>query len=193
METAAPHVPLALLLADDDEAIRTLTRVRARADVAGLEVLEAEDGAEAIQLGLQRRPRLALLDVHMPRLGGIEAAITLRELQPQMRVALQTADPRTHRERAQEHRLLLFDKLDLERAIDWLAQQARALREPPPPPSRPAPRLALECSVCGYGAVRFVPPDRCPMCQGERTWIHAAVAPAGRGARTARRRVTTRR
>jgi len=32
-------------------------------------------------------------------------------------------------------------------------------------------KLSLECSECGYGAVCAVPPERCPMCQGEGTWI----------------------
>lgn len=34
-----------------------------------------------------------------------------------------------------------------------------------------SPKLSLECSECGYGAVCAVPPERCPMCQGEGTWI----------------------
>jgi rubrerythrin len=34
------------------------------------------------------------------------------------------------------------------------------------------PRVALACSVCGYGIALASPPDRCPMCQQEDTWIH---------------------
>jgi CheY-like chemotaxis protein len=73
---------------------------RVRSTVTALAVLEAKDGAEAIQLGLQQRPQIALIDVNMPRVGGIEAAITLRDLQPQMCLALQTGEPAAHRERA---------------------------------------------------------------------------------------------
>jgi CheY-like chemotaxis protein len=169
MSTAAlpgrePRVTL--LLADDDPGLRTLLAARAGLAVASLAVLEAEDGAEAVQLGLQKRPGLALLDVQMPRLGGIEAAITLRELQPHMRIALCTAQPDEYRDRALELGLPLFDKLDLERAMHWLELQARELRHGPG--SR---MLSLHCSVCGYGAVRPAPPDRCPMCQGEGTWL----------------------
>ena len=84
-----------LLLADDHPPIRSLLAAFVRDTVDGIEVLVAMDGAEAVQLGLQQRPQIALLDVNMPRLGGIEVAITLRELRPQMRVALHTRPTRT--------------------------------------------------------------------------------------------------
>jgi rubrerythrin len=31
---------------------------------------------------------------------------------------------------------------------------------------------SFRCSVCGYGIACSTPLDRCPMCQGEDTWIH---------------------
>jgi CheY-like chemotaxis protein len=154
-----------LLLADDHPPIRSLLAAFVRDTVDGIEVLEATDGAEAVQLGLQQRPQIALLDVNMPRLGGIEVAITLRELRPQMRVALHTADPHLHRDRARAHRVPLFDKLELDRALSWLAVQARALGD-----AGVATRT-LECSSCGYGIACSRPPDRCPMCQGQYGWI----------------------
>jgi tellurite resistance protein TerC len=33
---------------------------------------------------------------------------------------------------------------------------------------------SFECSACGYGVARSIPPERCPMCQQEGTWIHTA-------------------
>jgi CheY-like chemotaxis protein len=153
-----------LLLADDDPNLRALLATRAELAVDGLTVVEAEDGAEAVRLGLRQRPDLALLDVRMPRLGGIEAAVTLRELQPELRIALCTGEADAHRARARELRLPLFDKLDLDRAMRWLEVQARAVRQPPRAPS-------LHCSACGYGVARSTPPARCPMCQRGRTWI----------------------
>ena len=168
-----------LLLADDDAPMRSLLASCAREAVEAITVLEAKDGAEAIQIGLQQRPQLALLDINMPRLGGIEVAITLRELQPSMRLALQTADPHNHRDRARAYRLPLFDKLELDRALSWLDVQARSICATGRP--RPAPRLAqkgsLECSACGYGICCSTPPERCPMCQAEDGWIHAPWRP----------------
>lgn len=131
MNSPAALCPPQLLLADDDERLRSLLAARARHAVDALLVLEADDGAEAIQIGLQRAPQFALLDVNMPRLGGVEAAITLRELQPQMRIALHSADPLAHRERAREWQLPLFDKLELDRICGWLEVQAQSLVELP--------------------------------------------------------------
>lgn len=115
-----------LLIADDDALMRSLLVASAHDTVEGVEVLEAADGAEAVQLGLQQRPQIALLDVHMPRLGGIEAAVTLRDLLPGLRIALQTSDPAAYRDRARAGRLQLFDKLELDATLAWLARQAAA-------------------------------------------------------------------
>jgi CheY-like chemotaxis protein len=164
---------LQLLLADDDAQMRSLVAAQARDLVDALVVLEAADGAEAIQIGLQRTPQLALLDVNMPQLGGIEVAMTLRQLRPQMRLALHTADSLTHRERAHECRLPLFDKLELDRVYGWLELQAHTFAEP----SALRQKRTLECSGCGYGIARALPPERCPMCQREDTWIHSPRRP----------------
>jgi len=151
-----------LLLADDDAGLRSLMATCVRDTVGSLTVLEAGNGAEALQIGLQREPQLALLDVNMPRLSGIDVALTLRELRPQTRIALHTADTAAHRHRAHECGLMLFDKLHLDRAFRWVELQAQACGEP---------TQVLECAACGYGVARSTPPDRCPMCQREETWV----------------------
>ena len=166
-------VPIRLLVADDDAAARALLAALAREVAGEIAVLEAEDGAEAIQLGLQERPEIALLDVIMPRLGGIEAAMTLRELQPRMRVALQTGDPVTHRERARAEFLPLFGKLELDETLAWLRAQVKWVTQAEPGPKVPH-KHNLVCSACGYGIMRVTPPDKCPMCQAENAWILAA-------------------
>jgi CheY-like chemotaxis protein len=162
---------LALLLADNHPGSRSLVATLARERIEALAVLEAEDGREAVQIGLEQRPQIALLDVAMPRLGGIEAALTLRELEPTMRLALHTGAPLAHRDRARALGLPLFDKLDLDRALAWLERQVR--------PSTGAPpwTQGLECATCGYGVARRRPPERCPMCGGEDAWIEAPWRP----------------
>lgn len=65
-----------ILLADDDREVRLgvadlLTGI-------GLDVLQAEDGWEAIELGRAQRIDGALFDVHMPGVSGIEALTILR-------------------------------------------------------------------------------------------------------------------
>jgi len=163
--------PIRLLVADDDPPARSRRASGAREVAGEIAVLEAEDGAEAVQLSLQERPEIALLDVNMPRLGGIEAALTLRELQPRIRVALQTADPLTHGERAREELLPLFGKLELDDTLAWLRAQVQwVIRAEPEVP----PKLDLVCGACGYGIMRATPPDQCPMCQAESAWMPAA-------------------
>jgi CheY-like chemotaxis protein len=117
--------PIGLLIADDDAAFRSLVADQARAALGPAPVYEAADGAEAIQLALQRRPQIALLDVNMPRLGGIEVALVLRELLPNLRLALHTGRPGAHTESARELCLPLFDKLESARTLRWLENQMR--------------------------------------------------------------------
>jgi CheY-like chemotaxis protein len=156
----------AVLLADVDADARSRLAAVAAARVEAVEVLETDDGAAAIQLGLQLSPQVAILDVGLPRLGGVEAALTLRELRPHLRIALQASDAREHRDRARLHRLPLFDKRGPDGVSGWLALQADTwlgLRRGRAP--------SLACAACGYGIARATAPARCPMCQSEGPWI----------------------
>jgi response regulator NasT len=70
---AAERPPLALVA--EDATIVRLDLCRMLVDRAGFgEVIEARDGEEAVALVRERRPDLAILDVNMPKLDGIEAA-----------------------------------------------------------------------------------------------------------------------
>jgi DNA-binding response OmpR family regulator len=65
-----------VLVADDDEDILVL--IRTVLERAGYEVSAVRDGAEAIAAAQQRRPDLAVLDVAMPELDGLEVLRRLR-------------------------------------------------------------------------------------------------------------------
>jgi two-component system phosphate regulon response regulator PhoB len=70
---ARPHV----LVVDDDELIRTIAR--AVIQKAGMRVSEAGDGAEALALLAGDEPfALVLLDLDMPKVGGMEVLRTIR-------------------------------------------------------------------------------------------------------------------
>ena len=65
-----------VLVADDDADIRDL--VAFKLEQAGFEVLAVEDGHTALEQAQSRRPTLAVLDVSMPGLSGIDVCRMLR-------------------------------------------------------------------------------------------------------------------
>jgi CheY-like chemotaxis protein len=66
-----------VLIVDDDPFIRRLVATTLE-DVAGFELLEAADGARAVELAAEERAELVFLDIDMPTLDGIEACRRLR-------------------------------------------------------------------------------------------------------------------
>jgi DNA-binding response OmpR family regulator len=65
-----------VLVADDDADIRDL--VAFKLEQAGFEVISVEDGQTALEQARSRRPTLAVLDVSMPGLSGIDVCRMLR-------------------------------------------------------------------------------------------------------------------
>lgn len=66
-----------ILVADDNRANREA--LGSLLETAGYEVVKAGDGAEALALARERRPRLVISDVLMPAMDGYELARRLRE------------------------------------------------------------------------------------------------------------------
>ncbi|HXE92296.1 MAG TPA: response regulator [Gaiellaceae bacterium] len=65
-----------VLIADDDEDVLAL--VRATIERSGHEVMAVGDGAAALSAMAERRPDLAVLDIAMPELDGLEVLRRLR-------------------------------------------------------------------------------------------------------------------
>lgn len=66
-----------VLVADDDRLVRAML-----ADLLaelGHEIVEAENGAQAVELAESARPDLLILDFLMPRLSGLDALRRIRE------------------------------------------------------------------------------------------------------------------
>jgi DNA-binding response OmpR family regulator len=80
-----------VLVADDDDDILLLVTSRLRRD--GFDVISARNGEEALALAHERQPDIAVLDIGMPKLDGLEVlqAIRADEVLKNMRVLLLTA------------------------------------------------------------------------------------------------------
>ena len=82
-------MPIRLLLAEDHVMVRQ--GLRALLEQAGMVVIgEASDGLEALRLARAHPPEVAILDIAMPLLNGIETARRLREAVPQTKTIVLT-------------------------------------------------------------------------------------------------------
>jgi CheY-like chemotaxis protein len=67
-----------VLVVDDDPFIRRLI-VTTLEDVAGFDLVEAQDGEEALKVAKRERPAIVFLDIDMPKMNGIDACRALRD------------------------------------------------------------------------------------------------------------------
>jgi DNA-binding NarL/FixJ family response regulator len=77
-----------ILLADDHAVVRKGLRMVLDAEPDLEVVAEAADGSEALERGLADEVNLAILDVSMPRLTGIQAARQLARHRPELRILI---------------------------------------------------------------------------------------------------------
>ena len=77
-----------VLLADDHAVVRSGLRMVLDAEPDIEVVAEAADGAEAVQKALTPSVNLAILDVSMPRMTGLQAAAELHRRRPDLRILI---------------------------------------------------------------------------------------------------------
>jgi DNA-binding NarL/FixJ family response regulator len=77
-----------ILLADDHAVVRRGLRMVLESEPDLEVVAEADDGAAAVELALANEVDLAILDVTMPRLTGIQAASRLAHAKPEVRTLM---------------------------------------------------------------------------------------------------------
>lgn len=138
-----PSRPLIrVLFADDSSAMRTLARYSMTAG-KGFSVAEACDGAEALAMFDAQRPDCVVLDIQMPRLGGLEALDELQRRAPEMPVVMLSgfSDPALI-SIAQARGAVAY--LEKSSEMGRLAETVRrvsapALEAPPTEPPLPAP------------------------------------------------------
>jgi DNA-binding NarL/FixJ family response regulator len=83
--------PIRILIADDHEIVREGLRNLFSGEPGLKIVAEARDGEEALRAAARCRPDVALMDVVMPVLDGIEATRRMREISPRTRILVLTS------------------------------------------------------------------------------------------------------
>ena len=77
---------LKILITDDSKLLRK--KLRAELEQLDCEVLEAENGKEAIMKDLKEQPDGVILDIVMPEVGGIETLQVMKEINPDLPVIM---------------------------------------------------------------------------------------------------------
>ncbi len=85
-QTASEEKVLRILVTDDSKLLRK--KLRVELEKLNCEVLEAENGKEAVMKALQEKPDGVFLDIVMPEVGGIEALRVLKEVSPDLPVVM---------------------------------------------------------------------------------------------------------
>ena len=80
--------PIRVMIADDHPLVRSGLRVLLEREGEFHVVAEAADGYEAIDLAALHKPEVILLDVGMPRLSGPDAAMSISQKLPGVRIVM---------------------------------------------------------------------------------------------------------
>jgi DNA-binding NarL/FixJ family response regulator len=80
-----------VLIADDHALLREALHRAIEAEADMEVVAEASDGVEAVELASEMRPDIVVMDIVMPRLGGIEATKKIKEIAMDTAILILTA------------------------------------------------------------------------------------------------------
>jgi len=85
---SADDATFTVLIADDVQDLRSMLRLALELSGRFTVVAEAMNGAHAVDLAAMYKPNLALLDLSMPTLDGLEALPRIREVSPDTKVVV---------------------------------------------------------------------------------------------------------
>jgi CheY-like chemotaxis protein len=130
--------PFSILVADDDLAARNT--LRDIIEPQGFRAVLAADGAEALEIVQHELIHVALFDVHMPKLTGLETLQMIRQFNLLLPVILVTADSSAGlmREAFQAHAYSVIPKPVNRNIVLHILSRAlgRAYGDPSTPPER---------------------------------------------------------
>jgi two-component system, response regulator, stage 0 sporulation protein F len=135
-----------VLIVDDDRDVRELLVESFR--LSGFDVVAAANGLEALLYVKREPPDAVVLDLMMPRLGGVEALKRIRSYNPGIRVLVVTGniDPELQRQATEAGAAGVFTK------PVSAATLVAALAGPPPPGPAPSPPPVVSKPAAQAGA-----------------------------------------
>lgn len=133
-----------ILCADDSAHIREF--LQQELEEEGYRVLLARDGFEAVAMTEKERPDLAILDIWMPRVSGLEAAERIAAIDPDIRIIFFTNNDELciHDHRSAYASACIEKGQDFSEMKRTIISVLNACREKPPmrlglPPIKPGP------------------------------------------------------
>jgi pilus assembly protein CpaE len=133
-----------VLIVDDDDQVRAqIARLLEYIDQVEV-VGEAENGQQAVEKTKELKPRVVLMDLHMPVMNGIEATKRIKQILPETQIIIiSVQDELVHADEAFEHgaRHVLRKPMSSRE----LTLALKSIGNPPPPPP---PMLGCVVSVC---------------------------------------------
>ncbi|KAF0811748.1 Chemotaxis protein CheY [Andreprevotia sp. IGB-42] len=104
---------LRVLIVDDSSVSRMMVKNQLLSQQPDWTVVEAANGSEALARAAEAAPDLITLDLNMPEMDGLEAAVKLHEAHPQARIAIVTANIQdSMRQRVQSLGILFVAMVD---------------------------------------------------------------------------------
>ncbi len=101
---------MSILIAEDNNAQRNyLAELLAKEFPSHMPVIEAKDGDSAVELTIEHRPTICILDIQMPKMSGVKAARTIWRVAPETRIIFWTQFP---------HEIYINEIRKIVRAID---------------------------------------------------------------------------
>jgi DNA-binding NarL/FixJ family response regulator len=88
--------PLRILVADDHQVVRTGLRTLLESKTGWQVCAEAANGREAVEKASELQPDVAVLDIGMPLLNGVEATRQIRKVSPQTEILILTMHDSEH-------------------------------------------------------------------------------------------------
>ena len=87
-EPARPFI----MVVDDSRTLRSA--ICKRIEEWGYRAIQAEDGQRAVEVYREKRPQVALMDLVMPKMNGLDAMMAIREFDPGAQFVVMTASDR---------------------------------------------------------------------------------------------------